>query len=398
MSEPNNDPPLVLRPTEQPPEPAPQPCGPSRRVWRAIVWGITVYLARFWEAIAWCVVFVAAQLCALLGTICVVFAAYAFAAPEPGKFFDQQIDAALKAIDPKFQGERPAMPFEFGQAIAWGMLAAQFASLGLIALVLPRRIGPDWKRQIGVRKPAGLHVLLVLLVVPGFMIVSGVVQEAFLWATGIRPPAAMKALNDIFKEYPWPLTVLAVGIGPGLVEELWCRGFLGRGLSARYGLVAGVLVTSVLFAVMHIDPTQLFVIALMGAYLHFVYVATRSIWVPILLHAMNNGVSILLVLALKPEQLDQDKHVPIVVTIAALSLMIFGSVALWTSRAELRPTLAEDDAWWESDGWKPEYPGVSAPPPEANVRLGYAVVSPVALLFTFVSFVAVMYLGYRYLI
>jgi membrane protease YdiL (CAAX protease family) len=290
------------------------------------------------------------------------------------------------------------MPFEFGQAIAYGMLAAQFVSLGLIALVLPRRIGPDWKRQIGFRAPAGMHVLLVILIVPGFMIMAGVVQEAFLWATGIRQPPAMKSLNSVFGKFPWPLTVLAVAIGPGIVEELWCRGFLGRGLSARYGLVAGILLTSCFFALMHIDPSQLLVIALMGVYLHFVYVATRSIWAPILLHALNNGVSILLVLALKPEQLDQDKNVPIVVTLSALSLMIFGTVALWTSRAELQSTVGNYEAWWMSDGWKPEYPGVSAPPPEANVRLGYEIISPAALIFTSVSFIAVMYLGYRYLI
>ena len=119
----------------------------------------------------------------------------------------------------------------------------------------------------------------------------------------------MKALNSVFGAFPWPLTVLAVAIGPGVVEEFWCRGFLGRGLSARYGLVTGVLLTSILFALMHVDPSLLLPIALMGAYLHFVYFVTRSIWAPILLHAMNNGVSILLALTLKPEQMDQDKHV-----------------------------------------------------------------------------------------
>lgn len=377
MNEPNDDPPLVTRPPEPASEAPPKPRRPR---------------PGFWEAVAWCLVFVAAQMCAAVATVCVVFAAHAFAAPQPDKFFDEQIDGFTKAVDPKYTGERPPLPFEFGQAIAYGMLAAQFASLGLIALVVPRRIGPDWKRQIGVRAPHGLHVLLVILVVPGFMIVAGVIQEAFLWATGIRQPPAMKSLNGVFGQFPLPLTVLAVALGPGLVEELWCRGFLGRGLSARYGLLGGVLLTSALFAVMHIDPSQLLVIALMGAYLHFVYVATRSIWAAVLLHALNNGVSILLVLALKPEQMDQDKHVPIVVTLAAAALMIFGTVALWTSRADLRPISVE------SDGWRPEYPGVSAPPPEANVRLEYEVVSPAALVFTVASFVAVMYLGSRFLI
>lgn len=379
MSEPVNDPPLVTRPPEPPAEAPPAPAKPRRP------------RPGFWEAVAWCVVFLAGQICAMLVTVVVVLGAYALSAPQAGKFLDEQLDGFAKAVDPKFQGERPPLPFEFGQGLAWGMLVAQFVSLGLIVLVLPRRVGADWKRELGFRKPHGLHVALVLLVVPGFMIMAGVIQEAFQMATGFRPPPAIRSLNGVFGKFPWPLTVLAVALGPGVVEELWCRGFLGRGLSARYGLLAGVTITSVLFAAMHVDPSQLLSIALMGAYLHFVYVATRSIWAPVLLHAANNGTAILLVLTMKPEQLDQDKNVPVVVSLAALSLMIFGTVALWTGRAELRPTVA-------GDGWKPEYPGVSAPPPEANVRLGYEIVSPVALVFTLVSFAAVVYLGYRYLV
>jgi membrane protease YdiL (CAAX protease family) len=383
MSEPANDPPLVTRSPEATEAPAPTPRKPR---------------PGFWEAVAWCLVFLAGQICGALVALVAVFAAYAFAAPNPGQFLDEQLNGFARALDPKAEGERPPVPFAFGQAIAWAMLAAQFASLGLIALVLPRRIGPDWKRQIGVRRPAGLHVLLLLLIVPGFLIISGVIQELFLHATGIQPPPAMKALNGIFGAFPWPLTVLAVALGPGVVEEFWCRGFLGRGLSARYGLAAGVLLTSALFAAMHVDPSQLFVITVMGAYLHFVYIVTRCIWMSVLLHAMNNGVSVLLVLTLKPEQLDADKQVPLVVSLVALSVMIFGSVCLWTSRAELQPAPGVNDEDREGEGWKPEYPGVSAPPPGAKVRLGYRVVSPVALIFTVISFGLLIYLGCRYLV
>ena len=371
MSDPENDPPLVTRPQAAAPK-RPRP--------------------GFWEAGAWCLVFMAVQMCGAVAGVCAVFTAYALAAPEPSKFMHDQMEGFSKAVDPKEQGERPAMPFEFGQALAWGMLAAQFVSLGLIAVVLPRRVGPDWKRQLGVRRPAGLHVLLVLLVVPGFMLAADAIQTTFIWATDLKPPAAMKALNGIFGKFPWPLTAVAVALGPGVVEEFWCRGFLGRGLSARYGLVAGVLLTSAFFALMHLDPSQLLVFFLMGAYLHFVYRATRSIWPAILLHAMNNGIAVLLVLVLPPDKFEQPT--PIIVPLAALSLVLFGSIALWTSRADVQPVSAAD----EGTVWKPEYPGISAPPPDANARIGYAEVSPVAVLFTSVLFVLVMYLGYRYLI
>ena len=375
MTEPPAEPPLVTRP-DAPAPPRPRP--------------------GFLEAVLWCLVFVAVLMAGAVAAVVVVFLAYALAAPEPGKFANEQLDALVKATAPNADGPRPPVPFEIGQALAWGMLAAQFASLALVALVVPRRIGKDWKREIGVRRPHWLHVLLVLLIVPGFMITSDLIQALFIWASGMQPPQVLKALNSVFGRFPWPLTVLAVAVGPGVLEELWCRGFLGRGLCGRYGIAAGVLLTAVLFAAMHLDPSQVVVIACMGCFLHFVYFATRSIWMPILLHTANNGLAILLALTLKQADSGDAAPMPVIVRIVGLSLILFGSVALWSSRAELEPLTRKDEAWWEEGEWKPESPGISAPPPDANVRLAHAVVSPAALMFTLLSFGVLMYLAYRF--
>src|SRR6266511_45455 len=137
MSDPANDPPLVLR-GEQGAD-APRSPVPPRKP-----------RPGFWEAVVWCLVFLAGQICGAMLALLVVVGAYALGAPEPGKFILDEFDGFVKAFDPKAQGERPPVPFAFSQALAWGMLAAQFVSLGMLALVLPRRVGPDWKRQLGV--------------------------------------------------------------------------------------------------------------------------------------------------------------------------------------------------------------------------------------------------------
>ena len=372
MSELANDPPLVTRP-----EPALELVPPRPK-------------PGFIEAVVWCVIFIATQMLGAIVAVTIAFTAYALAAPDPKTFVDEQLAGFGKSVDLKAEGERPPIPFEFGQSLAWGMLAAQVVSLGLILLVLPRRIGPDWKRQIGVRRPHWLHVVLVLLLVPGFIIASDLIQTLFLTITGMKPPPALKALNGVFGQFPWPLTVLAVALGPGVVEEFWCRGFLGRGLCARNGVVVGVLLTSALFSAMHLDPAQLVVIATMGMYLHFVYLVTRSIWAPILLHAMNNGLAIFLALAVKLGNEQGDVEVPAIVHIAAFALMVFGSVALWTSRVVSEPiSLFEEDGGTESSD-------IFVPPTEVNTRFGYATVSPAALMFTLVSFSVLVYLGYYF--
>jgi membrane protease YdiL (CAAX protease family) len=282
---------------------------------------------------------------------------------------------------------RPPVPFEIGQSLAWGMFAAQVASLALILIVVPRRVGQDWKRQIGLRRPWWFHVLLVVLLLPGFMLLSDGIQEILSRLTSIRMPVAPGALNQVFARWPWWLTVLTVGIGPGAVEELWCRGFLGRGLCGRYGLAVGVILTSVLFGLLHVDPMYAIVTGCMGAYLHFVYLASRSIWVPILLHALNNGLAMLAILSGLQVQLNpvvnEWTHV---IYLTSFSLVMFASVALWTSRPRvLSPGV-------RGVTWQPEYPGISHPPPDADGQLGWRAPSPVAVVLTFASFAMLVYL------
>ena len=218
----------------------------------------------------------------------------------------------------------------------------------------------------------------------------------FAKLTGITPPAALETLNGLFRHVPWYITFLSVSLGPAFVEEMWCRGFLGRGLSARYGLAGGVVITSLLFGLLHMDPSQLLVITLMGAYLHFVYLASRSIWVPILLHMLNNGLAIFIALTQQgPAELDvEPKLLAPIYYLASFSLVLFASIALWTCRAELQPIRIDEDDWWACPGWKPEYPGISAPPPEAagEVKIGFARLSPASVALTVVSFVAMIYL------
>lgn len=338
------------------------------------------------EALFWCLVFLAAQIGGALVIAAGVLSIYAVQSSDAGQFYDDQLAGFGRSTSraSSVSGQpRPPLPIEVGQALAYGMLSAQLTSLVVIALILPRRIGRDWKRQLGFRRPSALHTFLIVVLVPGFLILSGALQELTARLTGLRPPAALEALNGVFRTVPWYVTFLSVALGPGFVEEVWCRGYLGRGLCARYGLTAGVALTSVLFAVMHLDPSQVIVITVMGAFLHFVYLASRSIWVPILLHTLNNGIAILVALTQGPAVLSvESPAVPPILYLVAASLVLFASIALWTGRAVLVP----------ADEWKPEYPGVSTPPTGSGVRIVHEAVSPVAVLFTLVSFGVLAYL------
>jgi uncharacterized protein len=345
------------------------------------------------EAVIWCMIFLGTQIFGLLLTTGFVMCVFALKAPDAEKFLIHQLEGlgAMSSKDTS-TGKSPEIPSEIGQALAYGMLGAQVGSLGLIGLVFPWRIGADWKRQIGFRLPSVIQTLLVVLLVPGFMMLAGGIQS-LLQEVGIPQPSMNKILDNTFQSFPWLLTFLAVGFGPGFVEEMWCRGFIGRGLSARYGLIIGVSLTSIMFGLLHCSLSYAIPTAIMGAYLHFVYLASRSIWNSILLHTCNNAIGVWASLTGKAEQLDADPHgLTPVIYLASIALVLFGSIALWTSRARIVPIQGSEEEWIKSIDWKPEYPGISIPPPNSGVKLARAKISPIALLITLASFALLVFL------
>jgi uncharacterized protein len=79
-------------------------------------------------------------------------------------------------------------------------------------------------------------------------------------------------------------TIVAVVIAPG-VEEVLFRGVLMHRWALKWGTRTGVLLSSALFAVCHVELLGHF---LFGLAMSVLYLRTRSLWVPIAAHAMNN--------------------------------------------------------------------------------------------------------------
>lgn len=246
-------------------------------------------------------------------------------------------------------------------AIAWAMPASYLAALIFALVVIRLVVGRTWFHDLGLARIPPYHLLLALLAIPGFMILSNAlgmlvkpVDRAILGPIGLgnlgdAGEKTNQSIVQIFGGFPAWFAVFAIGLGPGIVEELWCRGYLGRGLIARNGWLRGVALTSVFFGFLHLfPPSYVFLTAVMGACLHFVYIASRSLWIPMLMHLLNNGISALdLIKALPSDRLEaavNARGVPIL--LAAIGLFGVSAFAMWRAR-------------WT---WSGETPGILVPP------------------------------------
>jgi membrane protease YdiL (CAAX protease family) len=98
--------------------------------------------------------------------------------------------------------------------------------------------------------------------------------------------------------------VLFVGIAviTPVVEELWFRGFMRRAVDRRFGLVAGLLSSSLLFGVLHLDGASLgdvWVVGLLsmfgGVLASLTVVTDGRLGAAIIAHALNNALTFAIV-------------------------------------------------------------------------------------------------------
>jgi membrane protease YdiL (CAAX protease family) len=250
------------------------------------------------------------------------------------------------------------------------MALAQVMTILVSIFALLLMLGWRWPRRVGLRRPSAWHLALTLLIVPALILLAnGAYALARKYLPGISDLGlpGMEEMVRIFGTWPWALAVLIIGVGPGIGEELWCRGFLGLGLFGRNGVVMRVLVASFFFGLIHGDPRQGSMAVLMGLFLHYVYLTTRSLLMPMLIHTLNNSTSVLASRFELVNVIDQEpEKVPLVFYAAAGVLLVCVLVSLWRTHARLKP-----EREFETMLWQPTYPGVEHPPPGCGVVVAY---------------------------
>ena len=154
------------------------------------------------------------------------------------------------------------------------------------------------------------------------------------------PNILEEQMTDMCRE-PWG--VLAIAIGAPLGEEIMFRwGIMGHMLRRNSSVPTAILVSAVLFGLMHMNPAQVFFAAAMGIMLGILYWRSGNIIWPIILHILNNSVACLQVWLLG----DKVKEYSMVKAIG-------GTSTAWSAIAILL-LLAVAILWWYAIGGRKE--------------------------------------------
>jgi len=84
--------------------------------------------------------------------------------------------------------------------------------------------------------------------------------------------------------------LLLIGIAP-LAEEVFFRGFLYQAFRNSFGVLPGAVLSGLIFGAIHLEFFKLVQLAVLGVILALLFEKTRSLWPPIILHAVNNSLA-----------------------------------------------------------------------------------------------------------
>ena len=188
-----------------------------------------------------------------------------------------------------------AIPFALlAQSRSLDLNLGLVVSLGESLLLVPvwflavRKYGVGWD-TLGLRsfkwETLGLGCGLMLLSL-GFNLLYGL----FLGLFGLRmQPDLVPILAQLSS--PWVLLIGGAIVAP-IVEEIFFRGFVFAGLRPRYGWQRAAAISSVLFALIHLTPTAIMPIFILGYIFAYLYQRSGSIWPAILMHSATNALAL----------------------------------------------------------------------------------------------------------
>jgi membrane protease YdiL (CAAX protease family) len=87
--------------------------------------------------------------------------------------------------------------------------------------------------------------------------------------------------------------LLSFALVPGFAEEILCRGLVQRGLQPRCGPIPAILLASLFFGALHVDPIHSALAAILGLYLGAIAYLARSVRASMGCHVANNTAAVL---------------------------------------------------------------------------------------------------------
>ncbi len=172
---------------------------------------------------------------------------------------------------------------------------------------------------------AGMAMCVVANIVANYVMI-------FLETFGVPEPSMPQMMVDT--PLSLVLNLLTLAVLPALLEEMVFRGYILQTLRP-YGDRTALLVSSLLFALMHGNVLQIPFALIVGLVLGYVVIQTNNIWLAVCIHFANNAMSVLVEYA--GFRLPNAEAQNLLTVVVLCGLAILGFIALIVLKARHSP-------------------------------------------------------------
>ncbi|TGM12703.1 CPBP family intramembrane metalloprotease [Leptospira selangorensis] len=116
-----------------------------------------------------------------------------------------------------------------------------------------------------------------------------------------KPDFIINLFQGLFDGENIFLSVILLSVVAPITEELMFRGVILDRLLKYFSVTSSFLISSLLFGLIHLNPWQFIGSSILGIYMAWVVYKTNSIWNSILIHAVFNGIPLIVLHGLQLE-------------------------------------------------------------------------------------------------
>jgi uncharacterized protein len=174
------------------------------------------------------------------------------------------------------------------------LVVTTISGFGLLVLWLGRKHIINLQSMFSMKNISAIFFIPMILVISGLGILLSEVSNL---TTRILPMSDswLRAFSSILGDgsAPWK-GILAVVVVAPIVEEIIFRGMILRGFLKHYSVKKSILLSALLFGIVHMNPWQFVTAFVAGIILGWWYVKTESIITTIFGHTLNNVMSFII--------------------------------------------------------------------------------------------------------
>lgn len=123
---------------------------------------------------------------------------------------------------------------------------------------------------------------------------GSIITDPVVAALPPMPEHLEAVFEQMMQDSPLLVTVVSTVIFAPVFEEWLCRGMVLRGLLQKVHPAWAMVISSLFFALIHMNPWQAVPAFVLGMLFAYVYYMTGSLKLTMLMHAVNNGASVLM--------------------------------------------------------------------------------------------------------